>query len=475
MRFPKCTETSWMSLYRKMFLFFIVIVLTGCGDTTVDLTTAVTLRPTQDQLLQAALQEAGVTPLTQPVVNEALADLGNEIFFDREISGNRDISCATCHSLPFHTGDNLTLSIGTGGFNGIGPNRQIGVGRSFDGRHAPDCFNRGTSTVLTLAGGVQGTAETGFTTPAGDETPDGLDSALAAFCLLPINGREELRGDSGDLDVFGNVNEIALIDNGDFTAVFDAVMARLLAIPEYVALFQAAYPDVPVNELGIQHYANALAAFMIRDFTFLDAPFDRYLAGDLDALSDAQKRGGLLYFGKARCGQCHNGPLLSDEDFHNVGVPQLGPGEMGPAGSSKPLDFGRELANGDTADRYKFRTLPLRNVELTAPYFHDGAFATLEAAVDHMLDPVNSLNTYTPQIDPRLLSTLQLGANPDLIAAIDPIVETGVELSAEEKADLIDFLRSLTSPSALDQSASGPPGGDVPSGLPLDFVQLRSL
>ena len=139
-------------------------------------------------------------------------------------------------------------------------------------------------------------------------------------------------------------------------------MDRLLAIPEYVQLFQAAYPSVPPGQLGFQHAANAIAAFEADAFTSLGSPLDHYLKGDATALGEAEKRGAVLFFGKANCGACHLGPHLTDNLFHSIGVPQVGPGSVEDA----PQDRGRERVTGSPSHSFQFRTPPLRNVELTA-------------------------------------------------------------------------------------------------------------
>src|SRR5256885_12467947 len=189
-----------------------------------------------------------------------------------------------------------------------------------------------------------------------------------------------MRGAPGDHDRFGNPNELAALGDSDFVAVWQAVMQRLLAIPEYVSKFTAAFPGTPTSELGFEHAATAIAAFETQALTRTDSPFDRYLQHDDAALTAEQKRGALLFFGdKAKCASCHGGPLLGGQTFSNAGVPQLGPG----VGTGAPLDFGRgELFNQDFY-RFAFSALPLRNIQLTAPYMHDRAFADLETELKH--------------------------------------------------------------------------------------------
>jgi cytochrome c peroxidase len=421
----------------------------------------------QDRALRATIAEAGITPLDPgPTRDPALVVLGQALFFDKELSGSRDISCATCHHPLLHTADGVSLSIGVGG-RGLGLDRRIGTGRQLVARNATDLFNRGSPEWATMFwdNRVNGTPEIGFHSPAVGQLPSGLDSVLAAQAMFPVTSEEEMRGDPGDLDIFGNPNELAEIMEEDFTAIWDGLMVRILAIPEYQDLFAAAYPDVPRDQLGFQHAANAIAAFEVAAWTYLDSAWDRYVAGDDSALSDQAKRGAVLFYGKAGCAQCHLGNLLTDQKTHNVSVTQLGPGREDEA----PLDIGRAHVTHYPGDMFAFRTPPLRNVELTGPWMHNGAYAALEDAVRHMLSPQESLHNYDPrQLAPNLRPTVQEDqATTDLLlATLDPLVATPTDLSDAEFGALMAFLHALTDAAALDLEADIP--SSVPSGLAVE-------
>ena len=190
----------------------------------------------------------------------------------------------------------------------------------------------------------------------------------------------------------------------------------------------------------------------------------RYLAGDKAALSDAAKRGALLFYGKAGCAQCHSGNLLTDQQFHNIGVPQLGPGKL----SDDHLDLGRFLETGRAEDRYAFRTPPLRNVTLTAPYMHNGAYADLRAAVRHHLNPSGSLQIYDAAMLPTPFKETVRGEPAviaDILKSLDARLVAPPVLHDEQLADLMVFLAALSSPSAADLSGLVP--ASVPSGLPV--------
>jgi len=436
---------------------FGMVLMFGCGGEE---------SATTDQQLHRMMAAAGVAPIDPgPMPTAAKIALGQALMFDKILSGNRDISCATCHHPWMHTGDNLSVSIGTGG-QGLGPMRQRGNGRPFIPRNAPDVFNRGVPEWRTMFWDlrVSGTAPGGFVTPAGDQLPVGLDNVLAAQAMFPVTSQDEMRGKPGDHDVFDQPNEIALLDATDFTGIWSALMQRLLALPEYVTLFTAAYPDVPTAALGFQHAANAIAAFEIGAFTYLDTPWDRYVAGDMSALSNEAKRGAMLFFGEAGCATCHSGALFTDQKAHDIGVPQVGPGK----GTSAPQDFGRQLISGNNADLYTFRTPSLRNVTLTGPWMHDGAFTTLRAAVVHVLDPSTSLRHYdVRQLTPDLQSTFQGSETVinAILANLDTDVATPRQLSNSEIDALLSFLESLADPAAADLSGTLPSA--VPSGLPV--------
>ena len=428
---------------------------------------ALTIGQSQDARLLALMKQADVRPPTNPAPPSAeLVKLGEALFWDPELSGNRDISCATCHHSLKATGDNLSLSIGTRG-QGLGELRvKLEDKRDFIPRNAQPLFNLGYLEweVLFWDGRVSGSFQAGFNTPASDRLPSGLDNLLAAQAMFPVTSRDEMRGDRGDQDIFGRTNELAMLPDYAARPIWKAIMKRLLAIPGYVELFHAAYPEASVESLGFEHAANALAAYENVIFTFEDSPYDRYLQGDLSALSPEAKRGAALFYGEAACATCHSGGLLTDQKFYNLAVPQLGDGK----GREQPFDFGRARETGNDCDRYAFRTPPLRNVALTGPWMHNGAFASLEAAVRHHLAPAESLQTYDPQ---QLAIVLQdtCQNQPEVLNAIlmtkSSFATEQTRLSDQDVQDLLAFLDSLTSPSALELEDTIP--ASVPSGLPV--------
>lgn len=419
-----------------------------------------------DVQLRQSLGTWGVVPIG--AVNPpdpALVDLGRALFFDKVLSGNRDVSCATCHSPLAHATDGLSLSIGTGA-SGQGTTRTLGAGRQFTPRNAPTLLNQGLGTFYLFwdARVSEFGGQTRFKTPAGTALPAGLTNLLAAQAMFPVANRNEMRGEVGDRDVFGNTNELAPYTDAQFAEIWSATMRRVLAINEYLSKFNAAYPGTPASALGFQHAANALAAFETHAFTRANSPFDRYLARDDNALSPDAKRGAILFFGQARCSSCHFGPLLGGGNFASAGVPQLGPG----VGTNAPLDLGMDQQFTGQTQRFIFRVPALRNVELTAPYMHNGAYATLEAVIDHYNDVARALRTYdVTQLDPSIRGTYH-GDEATITAvlgSLDGRLRQPLNLSQDQQKQLVLFLKSLTDPAARDLSAIAPTS--VPSGLPV--------
>ena len=415
-----------------------------------------------DIQLRSILETGSVEALIKPDTNPAKVTLGQALFFDKILSGNRDISCSTCHTPMAFTGDGLSLAIGQGG-SGLSMSRTAPTDANgsemFIPRNSPELFNRAGLTNIFWDGRITTNLDGSFLTPAGDQLPaTGFDRVLAAQAMFPVTSPEEMRGFPGD-------NELANIANDDFQGIWSALMNRLLAIEEYRTLFTAAYPEIESSALSFVHAANSIAEFEIEHWTLTDSPFDRYLGGDNDALSVSAKRGALLFYGEAGCSVCHSGTLLTDESFHNRVVPQLGPGQGD--GIDGLSDFGRERVTADVADRYKFRTAPLRNVSMTGPWMHSGAFIRLEDVVRHELDPVASAMSYiADDLRPDFAATYHPEQTVAIVGAMDANETVPVLLTDSEIADMVIFLESLTSPRVSTLASRNTPDR-VPSGLPL--------
>jgi cytochrome c peroxidase len=257
----------------------------------------------------------------------------------------------------------------------------------------------------------------------------------------------------------GNGNELAPIADDQQQQVWRALMVRLGGIPEYRKLFEKAYRGQPFETMTFAHASNAIAGFLISELAFNDSPWDRFLAGNDKALSPVQLAGAKNFMA-ARCSICHNGPALTDNKFHNVAVAQIGPG-AGDAGD----DFGRMRVTGNLADQYAFRTPPLRNVELTAPYGHDGAIIDLREFVDHYSNSHEKLLAYDDsQLEPLLRGTV-LNNFVGILKTRDILLD-GVEFDAKTVDEVTEFMKALTDPAARKLDRIVPKR--VPSRLPVD-------
>jgi cytochrome c peroxidase len=440
-------------------------LVAGCGDDAnaplspvVELKTAKSPNDSLARLVRELTAARGITELRRPArVRPALVRLGRALAFDRILSGNRDISCMTCH-LPAHgTSDARSLSIGQGA-TGLGPTRLHPDG-VFIPRNAPALFNLTSLETLFLDGRVARDAQGVFHTPAGQHLTPRMTrtfefGALSALPLFPVLSRSEMRADAG--------NELALIGDDHPDQVWDALMKRLGGIRQYRRMFEQAYPGQQFADMTFAHASNAIAGFFVGQLSFNNSPWDQFLAGDDRALTTVQLEGAKNFMA-ARCSICHNGPALTDNLFHNVAVAQIGPGEGD--GADGRDDFGRMRVTGDAAERYAFRTPPLRNVELTAPYGHDGAIIDLREFVDHYSESHLKLRNFdVAQLEQALQPTL-LPTVEEILATRDPLLE-GVVFPANVVDEVTEFMKALTDPAARDLRRITP--REVPSGLPVD-------
>ena len=402
--------------------------------------------------------------------------LGGQLFYDKILSGNLNISCATCHHSLTGTADTLTLPVGEGA-TGLGVTRNTGLGADAVHervpRNAPSVFNAGALefTVMFHDGRVQPdpTMPSGFASPAGTDLPEGLDNALAVQAMFPVTSGAEMAGQAGENPI---ADAAAAGDLAGPDGVWAQLAGRLQGIRGYVEQFVAVYDDVNMAEdITYAHAANAIAAFEAVSWRSDNSPFDRFLRGEYRAMSDSARRGMELFYreGKANCASCHAGVFQTDHSFRAIAMPQIGPGKGD--GDHGYEDFGRERVTGHAGDRYKFRVPSLRNVALTAPYGHAGAYDKLEDMVRHHLDAVSALYAYDrsqvrlpPRADLDALDFLAMD-DPAVVAAIAAANEAPVRRLPENRLrELMDFLHALTDPAMLDLA------GDIPRQLPSGLV-----
>ncbi len=403
----------------------------------------------------------------------AKAEIGQLLFYDKILSGNRNISCGTCHHHDFAGTDGLSLGIGEGG-EGVGPKRTAGTGetrvKKRIPRNAPGLWNLGHRDIRVLFHDgrleVSDLYGNGFDTPAEEWLPRGLETPLAAQALLPLVAQFEMAGNPKENEIAGAVHD--RID-----MAWPILAKRVRTIPAYGEMFVDAFEavqtpaDVTIIEIG-----NALGAFIASEWRNHDSPFDAYLAGDTGALSEDAAQGMALFYGEAGCSGCHAGPLMTDQDFHAIGLPAFGPGRTR-IFDPYARDVGRMGASDALEDAYRFRTPALRNVALTGPYGHNGAYGTLEGIVRHHFDPSAAREAWTPEM--AKLPEIPWLAAVDHVIRDDPremarqsaaVAYAPKPVSDAEIDQLVAFLHALTGTSALTRPLGRPEA--VPSGLPVD-------
>ena len=276
----------------------------------------------------------------------AKAALGRRLFFDKRLSRDSSMSCATCHDPGLAFTDREPVAVGIDGQKGT--------------RRTPRLINRVYGRSFFW---------------------DGRAKSLEEQALKPIENPLEM-----DLSL-------------------DQAVTRLSADAEYAAAFREVFQAAPEP----RYVAMALATY-VRTIVSGDSRYDRYVAGDADALNIAERRGLELFRGKASCVVCHLGPNLTDEEFHNTGVGW---------NEDSDQDLGRAQFTNEERDRGAFRTPTLREVASSGPYMHDGSLTTLEDVVDFYSDGGKP----NPYLDDEMLR---------------------LDLTAAEKADLIAFLHTLS-------------------------------
>jgi cytochrome c peroxidase len=346
----------------------------------------VALTPFQARVLGFDVLDEVDLPEDNPF-SQAKADLGRLLFFDPRLSANSSISCASCHQPAQGWADGLPLSFG----------------------YAGSVHWRNTPTVINSA----------------FHPKQGWDGKALRL----------------DIQAQGAMKSAVAQNVGPVMAE-----ERLRQIPEYVKRFEEVFGP------GGPWFDDASRAIAVFESTIIstNVPFDRFMEGDESALSDSAKRGFKLFTTTAGCSACHRGRLFTDEDFHGLGVPAPADFSEDPV---RQITFRYEVrARGVTEDVYRaatddpglylvtkvdtdygqFRTPMLRELGQTAPYMHNGAFATLEEVID-FYDRGG-------------------GESPNLDPLISPL-----GLSSQDKADLVAFLESLTGDSIIIEKPELPP------------------
>lgn len=419
---------------------------------------------------------AGATGLPAPVVDTdyraidmAEARLGQLLFYDPILSGNKTVACATCHHPRHATSDGLSLGLGDGA-TGIGPKRVVDPDNMPEQRiprNSPALFNLGAHefTVLFHDGRIaqDPTRPSGLRTPLDDDMAVGFVSLLSAQTMFPVLSPDEMAGHYGENDVSQAVRQGLITGQG---GAWDIIARRVAAIDAYVDQFTAVYPHVEeADQIQFTDISNAIAAFMELEWRSDTAPFDAYLRGESE-LTDIAALGAELFYGDVGCARCHSGPFQTDHGFHALGAPQIGPGKAARF-ESHARDEGRMRVTGDLADAYKFRTPSLRNVAMTGPYGHAGAHATLEAFLQSHIDPLVGLKSYdqAQAVLPDLAveDFRVLGDDVEMTSIAQAVATSPLKLKDTQIEALLAFLDSLTDTAAMAGRLGIP--DTVPSGL----------
>ena len=292
-------------------------------------------------------------PPDNPMTVDKVA-LGKQLYYDQRLSGDGQHSCYGCHVKEHGLTDGRSVAIGA--FN-----KKLT-------RSSPTLWNIGYHSEFYW---------------------DGRAPTLEAQVKGAWSG--------GNMGASGK----------DGAPSMDDICAKLNGIPGYRSQFQKVFGE----DASPDNVAMAVAAFM-RTIVSTDSNWVRFRNGDQAALSEAARRGWRIFSQKAKCTNCHDGLLLTDLQYHNVGI-----------GMDKPSpDVGRAKVSGNLADTGAFKTPTLLDISKSAPYFHDGSVATLEEAVDLMASGGKPNNW----LDEKNLAAAK-----------------NARLTAAEKADLVTFLRAL--------------------------------
>jgi cytochrome c peroxidase len=460
-----------------------------------------------DRTLSDVLRDAGFTGKVEATlearlgrrIDPELADLGRLLFFDKILGLHGDNSCSGCHSPAFGFGDSQPMAIGIDNNDIVGPNRRGPRNQ----RRSPLVSNTifypalmWTPRFVALSGDPFDAA-LGFKFPPPENVVTGEPTLLAAQGSLPSTELVEMAGFTG---ITANPGPFGprhyRFDDGhgqvlpppDTTGFHNfpiqaAVDARLNSIPAYLEKFGMIFNrriPLPPGGITISMRRRAIAEFQTT-LIAATAPLDRFARGDRHAMTPSQKRGALLFFGKANCVACHavagqSNEMFSDFRPHRIGGPQVAPvfgvgaGNTIFDGPGENEDFGFEQTEGVSALRYTFRTAPLRNLKVAPAFFHNGAFGTLEAAIAHHLDVEASLRNYDPDAN-KVPLDLRPGPFEGILAAgIDPLLKDPVRLTKEEFRDLVEFVRDgLFDKRVLEFCKHIPES--VPSGMALQFFE----
>ena len=420
-----------------------------------------------------------------PSINDSMAQLGKRLFFTKSLGGDQDTACVSCHHPALGGDDDIIFPIGVAANNP----ELIGVGRTNGGlplvpRNSPTIFNSGLwdsglfwdSRIESLGKEAdQNGGASGIRTPdtnLGISDPAAGNSLAAAQARFPVTDTNEMKGSSFESGSNNqNIRDHLAARIGNY-----GIGAGELTENQWLAAFQDAFGSQVVNadDITFDKIAHAIGEYE-RSMIFINNPWKHYIDGNINALTDQQKQGAILFLtpaaqGGGGCINCHSGDKFSDELHHTVAFPQFGPGK----GDGNNDDFGRERETADNNDRYRFRTPSLLNIEVTAPYGHAGTYQTLSQVLQHYNNPqgtvtnffdnsdwcntaqfngaANCQNLYPDSRQNSQLALRKLGNERTNNTSLFPVTN----LNNNQRLQIEAFLRSLTDPCVLDRNCLSP-------------------
>lgn len=366
------------NIHLDIRILVLLFVLSSCGE---DKYAKVAQNIPKVSTAITALPKTIKAPIDNPA-SEAKELLGQLLFFDPILSGNKDVACATCHHPSNGYAEFLDISIGANA-------RGFGSKRKFNSPNDIPFVKRNAQTILNTA--FNGIDTRNRYNPA--DAPmfwDDRAKSLEKQALEPIKAFEEMRGHGFEED-----------------EILDEVVRRLKEIQEYNVLFERAFQQE--NVITVENLGKAIATYE-RTLVTNNSRFDHYMRGDGNAILLSEKDGFEL-FKSVGCVNCHNGPMFSDYKMHVLGVPK---------NSKLPIpDLGFN-------DSLGFRTPTLRNLRFTAPYMHNGSLKNLKQVLEFYEDISNGKERN------KLVSKEEF----------DPFVHE-LELSVKEMSLIISFLNTL--------------------------------
>lgn len=409
-----------------------------------------------------------------------LVKLGRDLFFSKDFGGQGDVACASCHHPFLGGGDDLSLSVGVHAkqpdllgkgrihnWKGKGAVDPKSDGRPNVPRNSPTIFNAGLYTKhLFNDGRISSIFKDGAV--IGIKTPDSFfgstdtnagDDLLTAQSRFPIVSINEMRG--YEVSSYISNDEIRKSLEQDLLKKDKEVTNGY-----WLKRFRNVFNDESLTSrdaFTFKYFSQAIAEYE-KSLSFVNNRWFKYIRGDMTSLSLAEKQGAILFYknvkeGGADCVSCHSGDFFTDEQFHNLAMPQIGRGV-----NKRGNDYGRVRVSRNAKDKYAFRTPSLLNVEVTGPYSHSGSYSSLEGVVKHHINIANSVQNY----DYSLSGLSQFDndkaqaalAKNNTLAALNKLLKDRGEkrksvvnssISESEQANVIAFLNTLTDPCVVDK------------------------